>query len=236
MPTASTHQDNFDQFAQDYRQIHSQNVKLAGADSDYFSDFKARIVAQQTAGMHPGAILLDLGCGDGTMARFLVQHLPGIALHGLDISAASIAVANALGLAGAQFAAYDGGSIPMADASVDVCTLATVLHHIAHSHHLALLQEVRRVLRPGGKLFIFEHNPYNPLTRHMVNTCPFDADAVLLTAGFAQRTVRAAGFASQQTRYVLFMPRGGVIKHLLWLERYLGWLPLGGQYWLCAVK
>lgn len=35
-------------------------------------------------------------------------------------------------------------------------------------------------LKQGGHFIIFEHNPVNPVTRHLVKNCPFDADAVLL--------------------------------------------------------
>jgi hypothetical protein len=36
-------------------------------------------------------------------------------------------------------------------------------------------------LKEDGHFIIFEHNPINPVTRHLVKNCPFDADAVLLS-------------------------------------------------------
>ena len=227
-------QDNFDQFARNYRDLHTENVKLSGADSDYFSEFKAKDLAAHEA--TKALDILDLGCGDGTMARFLVKHMAGCRLEGIDISEESIAVARERGLPQANFKAYDGASIPYPDAHFEVCTIATVLHHIDHALHPALMQEVHRVLRPGGRVYIYEHNPYNPVTRHMVNTCPFDEDAVLLTPGYAKALLKGAGFEQESNRFILFMPRGGFFKNLLWIEPFFKWLPLGGQFITKGVK
>ena len=35
-------------------------------------------------------------------------------------------------------------------------------------------------LAPGGAIVIFENNPFNPVTRKIVNDCPYDKDAILL--------------------------------------------------------
>jgi hypothetical protein len=55
-----------------------------------------------------------------------------------------------------------------------------VLHHVPPADREALLARVATKLAPGGKLVVFEHNPWNPLTRKVVAECAFDADAVLL--------------------------------------------------------
>ena len=57
-----------------------------------------------------------------------------------------------------------------------------------------------------GLLFIFEHNPLNPLTRHAVNTCPFDVNARLILAGTMRSRVHEAGFAAPRIRYRIFFP------------------------------
>jgi hypothetical protein len=73
---------------------------------------------------------------------------------------------------------------------------ACVFHHIPHGEHWGWLRELYRVVRPGGLLSVFEHNPLNPLTLHAVNTCPFDLNARLIQAGQLARQCRAAGWSS----------------------------------------
>jgi hypothetical protein len=86
------------------------------------------------------------------------------------------------------------------------------------------------VLKPGGVLFIFEHNPYNPLTRRAVNNCPFDADAVLLTRRRSSRLVKRAGLETTEERYILFFPWEGSTFRAI--ETHLRWLPMGAQYFV----
>jgi hypothetical protein len=83
-------------------------------------------------------------------------------------------------------------------------------------------------------LFVFEHNPYNPVTRRLVNTCPFDADAVLLARAETVSLLKAAGLEPSAAAYCLFFPQ--MLAALRPLEAWLGWLPLGGQYFVAGRK
>ncbi len=55
-------------------------------------------------------------------------------------------------------------------------------------------------------MIIFEHNPYNPITRFMVNTCEFDKDAVLLTRKELIKIFINNGFSLIKGKYCLFFP------------------------------
>jgi hypothetical protein len=92
--------------------------------------------------------------------------------------------------------------------------------------------ELARVVRPGGLVAVFEHNPFNPLTRWAVQRCEFDRDAVLLSRGRATTVLRRAGLELAERRYIVFLPFGG--ERMEPLERRLGNLPIGAQYYVAA--
>jgi SAM-dependent methyltransferase len=129
---------------------------------------------------------------------------------------------------------FDGDLIPFADDNFDLAFLACVLHHIPHAEHVGILAEIRRVLRPNGTLFVFEHNPHNPLTVHAVNTCAFDENAILLKPRRLASSVIRAGFAQPSIRFRFFFPH--MLRALRVLERWMTWIPLGAQYSLHARK
>ena len=226
--------DDFDEFAKDYRQIHNESLKFSGADSDYFSEQKIEEVRKNETDALPK--VLDLGCGDGNSAVFFRKHFSGCEYNGLDTSKESVAVAEKREVPGAAFSHYNGFDIPFADGSFDIVFIACVLHHIDHAWHERLLNEVRRVLKEDGRLYIFEHNPLNPLTRRIVNNCPFDEDAVLLNSSYTRKILKHLDFRDVIVGYTIFFPRHRFFSQMLRLEKYLKWLPIGGQYYARAVK
>lgn len=227
--------EEFDSFANDYRSIHTANVQgVSGQDSDYFSEYKIKELKDRSA-VSGNAVWLDLGCGDGNTASFIMKYFPESEYHGIDVSAESIEVARER-FAGADvdIQSYDGAHIPYADATFDVIFTACVLHHVMPEDRPALIRECARVLKPGGHLIIFEHNPHNPVTMNLVNTCPFDENAVLLTFGICKKLLDENGFTVSKKRYTIFMPRKGFFNKLVGLEKALTWLPMGGQYYVIA--
>lgn len=227
--------DNFDQFVNEYRNIHNENIKLSGADSDYFSEYKVKEVLEQEAQQNV-QVILDFGCGDGNSVRFFRQHFPKVHIKGIDVSEDSIVIAQKRNIADVEFKAYDGKTIPYADNTIDIVFIATVLHHIDYTLYPALMREILRVLKPQGRIYIFEHNPYNPVTRSVVNNCVFDADAVLLKPSFAKKILKEAGFKEVNNTFTIFFPRSGFFKPFLFLEKWLKKIPLGGQYYTKGIK
>jgi ubiquinone/menaquinone biosynthesis C-methylase UbiE len=226
----------FDKFAVEYREIHSQNIKASGEAVEFFAEYKVRdtvkIVADRS--FPTDLRILDFGAGTGTSLPYFKKYFPRCRLTCLDVSAKSLEVGNNRFPGQAEFVAFDGSTLPFPKAHFDLSFAACVFHHIDHVEHAALLAELRRVLRPGGMLVIFEHNPFNPLTVHAVNTCPFDENAVLIRANDLKRRLMAAGFASVVRRYRIFFPRP--LRIFRPFEAYLTWLPLGAQYYVAAEK
>lgn len=226
--------DNFDGFAKDYRRIHNEGIKISGADSDYFSEQKIEEVRKNETGQSP--MVLDLGCGDGNSAVFFRKHFTGCEYFGLDTSKVSVSVADDRKLSGATFSHFNGLDIPFSQSTFDIVFIACVLHHVDSQQHENILNEVKRVLKPGGRLYIFEHNPLNPVTQRIVRNCPFDEDAVLLTSFSTKRMLRNLEFENISIAYTIFFPRHRIFNRMLHLEEYLKWLPIGGQYYARSIK
>lgn len=93
--------------------------------------------------------VLDFGCGDGTtIGTWLAAHAGSYT--GVDISAAATAEARRLGL-DARVVGLDD-RLPFADSSFDLVTCVEVLEHMFAPQ--LTLEEIKRVLRPGGQVFI----------------------------------------------------------------------------------
>jgi len=86
--------------------------------------------------------LLDVGCGDGTIAARVGQAVGAERVVGLDVALRDELAIEAF--------AYDGGLLPFADQSFDVVLLTDVLHHAENP--LALLRESLRVASVGVAL------------------------------------------------------------------------------------
>ena len=225
----------FDRFADEYTATHVENIAISGEDPAYFARYKIEELRRRwtRAGRsEPGAVL-DFGTGIGNSLPHLKRLFPTAEITGLDVSRRSLDVAERRFPGVARLVRYDGGgALPLADGSVDLVFSACVFHHIDGAEHGAILAGLRRLLRPGGWLVIFEHNPVNPATRHIVATCPFDENAILLPARALKRREEEAGFSGVEVAYTGFFP--GPLRALRPLERFMTSLPIGAQYYTVA--
>jgi SAM-dependent methyltransferase len=224
----------FDKFAEEYRSAHADNIRISGEAPDYFARYKIEELRRRWDGMNrpePAAVL-DFGTGIGNSLPYLKAAFPGAALTGLDVSEKSLAVAEQRFPGVAALVRYDGGAPPLPEGGFDLIFSACVFHHIEPAEHVGLMKQLKRLLKPGGLMAIFEHNPVNPVTRYIVATCPFDENAVLIPAGELARRQRQAGFSKVEAAYTGFFP--GALASFRPLERYMTFLPLGAQYYTLA--
>tara|TARA_B100000809_G_C15122322_1_gene524795 strand:- start:1193 stop:1897 length:705 start_codon:yes stop_codon:yes gene_type:complete len=227
--------DNFDEHAVGYRETHDKVVKMSGADSDYFSEYKiVEILKFEEA--NSSLNILDFGCGDGNSSVFIRKHFTNANVFGTDVSEGSVNIANEKEISNAIFKAYDGSKLPFEDNQFDVVFTSMVFHHIEHRLHAGILSEIKRVLKKGGRFYNFEHNPKNPLTRKVVRECAFDEDAVLLKPSYNKRITDKSGLKTVNLNYTLFFPRHKLFKIFLGLEKMLSWCPIGAQYYIRAIK
>jgi SAM-dependent methyltransferase len=224
MPTQVSPSPGFDQYADAYDATVQAAIGASGESVGYFARLKARLAAQVAPARC--AEVLDFGCGVGNVARALAVELPGSRVTGVDASPASIEAAARRG--GAVFVVNDEAGLPFADGSFDLVTAACVFHHVPPGERVRWAREIARVLRPGGRLAMFEHNPLNPLTRRVVRRVPFDAGVRLLGLHEARALVRQSELRVVHTRCYFFFPRW--LAALRFLEPALGRLPVGAQH------
>lgn len=225
----------FDRFADEYDQLHEENIAVTGEKPEFFHEYKIKVLAQlaQDRSIRPDSIL-DFGSGIGNSTPFLHHYFTTASLTGTEVSQRSLDVAESRFPNISTGLLIDGQRIPAEDNSFDITFSACVFHHIPHEEHLHWLKELRRVTRRGGMLAIFEHNPLNPLTVRAVNTCPFDENARLVRAKELVARYRESGWKDAKVNYHLFFPH--VLSALRGLEPCLSWIPFGGQYSVTAIN
>jgi len=115
------------------------------------------------------AAVLDLATGSGDVAFALADGLPpGVRITGMDFCQPMLDEAVQKRAASPRWASIDfkqgdGLALPLPDASFDAVTIAFGLRNMADRHKC--LTEMRRVLRPGGRLFVLEFSQPYPWLR-----------------------------------------------------------------------
>jgi len=214
----------FDKYAESYSSDLKNSIPAGFRTIEYFSTYKVEL-AKRLAGKTPSRIL-DFGCGIGQCSLHLVGHFTQSEVVGFDVSEDSLKIARPR-IPQANFTSdWD----QVATQKYDLIFTSNVFHHIDPDEHLLWLGRLKAVLNPGGSLVIFEHNPINPLTRMVFKRCIFDQDATMIGQAKFLELAEKVGFLHRTSKYTLFFP--GSLKFLAPLEKFLGWLPLGAQYYL----
>jgi demethylmenaquinone methyltransferase / 2-methoxy-6-polyprenyl-1,4-benzoquinol methylase len=118
-----------------------------------------RQAAARATRLAAGEVAADVACGTGALTRELEATAPGALVVGFDFSQEMLKRAGH-----GRFAAGDAIQLPLADASVDVVTIAFGLRNLPEPGQGLL--EFRRVLRPGGRLVVCEFStPVVPVLR-----------------------------------------------------------------------
>ena len=225
-------QAEFDLMADEYYEKHRKNISISGETPEYFAEYKiADLFELVQKGRFASGQILDFGSGIGNSIPFFRKYFRKSELHCGDISARSIEIAQSR-FPGQEKHLIIGNEIPLPTNSQDIAFSACVFHHIHHEEHRHWLSELYRVIRPGGLLVIYEHNPLNPLTVRAVNTCPLDINAHLVPTNTMRINALKTGWEKPIVKYRLFFP--SLLKILRPMERYLGWLALGAQYRMSA--
>jgi len=222
----------FDECARTYDDTVQAAIGASGESVHFFADLKVHLMARELGDRRP-ATILDFGCGIGNTTRAIAAGFPEARVIGFDVSTESLEVARQVTPARPDQVTYISTTenrLPIADASIAAAFTSCVFHHIAPADRDYWAKELRRILEPHAPLFLFEHNPYNPLTVRVVRQIPFDDGVILLEPRDATNLLRRAGFATSKPRYYFFFP--AFLRILRRLEPALKRFPLGAQYFV----
>ena len=123
-------------------------VKLAGG-----ARIVQTLIAQ--AELQPGHVVLDIGCGTGTLAVAIKCAHPGVTVIGVDPDQPALDRAVRKASRAGVMIRFDRGfadALEHADAMFDRVFSSMMFHHLGRNERSQVLSEVRRVLKPGGRL------------------------------------------------------------------------------------
>jgi SAM-dependent methyltransferase len=165
----------------------------------------------------PTTKLLDVGCGTGWLAEHFSDYT------GIDGSPDAVAAAQAKGRAIIQGDVDQ--PLPFEDASFDGVVLKDLLEHVADP--VAVVREVHRVLRPGGKVFASSPDAQRWVWDDYTHRRPFTRKAFRLL--FADQ-----GLAVEQVRYESVVPGTSIVSRRMPNNRRPA--PLRAAAWLPFVR
>lgn len=229
----------FDHFANDYDQLLKNSIGASGYEAVFFDEHKIKTLfadyTANTTDKSKKVEIMNFGCGIGKSEPFINQYFKNCSICAVDVSEKSIDLAKEKNkqFNNIQFAKFDKvEELTSLNRKFDIIFVANVFHHIPVDLHQTTLKHLKSFLAPGGHLYVFEHNPRNPLTRKAFDTCEFDVGCNMIKPALFIDMCKNAGYSSIERRYVLFFPK--MLSFLTPFEKYLNWCSLGAQYYIKA--
>ena len=225
--------DLFNQFSKNYNSSVDKSIRVSGYDTKTLVNAKLKKLKNLYPSLAENHFqFLDYGCGIGNLCGSLSMFFPQAVYTGVDPSEKSICEARSRFSGSANFQELDCSQ--WKNNKYDLIFSAGVFHHIPHQEHGPIITYLSNLLKPNGKLVIWEHNPINPFTQKIVKECVLDKDAVLIQSKQLKKHLKAASLAKAQIIYTTFFPR--ILCGFNIFDSFLGWFPLGGQYLVTGEK
>jgi ubiquinone/menaquinone biosynthesis C-methylase UbiE len=166
------------------------------------------------AGVEAGESVLDIGCGTGTLAIAAAGHVGRHgSVAGIDASKEMIARARRKAARAGIPVAFElapAERLPFSDGRFDVVLSTLMLHHLPRTTRQQCAREVRRVLKPGGRILVVDFG--RPQARHGLlahfhrhgHVAIEDMMAVLADAGL--HIIRSGAVGIRDLQFVLAQP------------------------------
>jgi SAM-dependent methyltransferase len=185
--------------------------------AEHYIDKRTRLIKDL---LPMGGLVLDVGCGTGQLGAAIASE--GFDVFGVDLSPSMVARARERGLMG-TFSAVTT-ALPFAAGSFDLALTVATLHHLETPERVAAtVGEMGRVVKSGGFVVLWDHNPANPYWPILMKRVPQDSgDERLVPLAELLEDVRLAGlqpyrvFRSGFTPDFLPLAVAGIWR---WVER-----------------
>lgn len=177
-------------------------------------------------------VILDLGCGPGAFLAAvapLCRQIVGVDISNRFTQSCRHLISHQQ-LTNAQAVHIGTAGLPFADDSFDVLLMVDVIHHL--ENRAAALQEALRVLKPGGRLLVYEPNKLSPVVAFLHLVDRNEWGLLRLGTPWAYRRVLKPYFDLERIDFngIVIGPESrvfdffaGIFDHP-WLTPLLGWL------------
>ncbi|MFY9308871.1 MAG: methyltransferase [Bacteroidia bacterium] len=238
-PIGSSSKTEFDNFANDYDTLLQKSISASGYEAAFFDEHKIKTLysdyTRDGSTSKKNIHIMNFGCGTGKSEKYINKYFTDCHICSVDVSERSIDVARQKNkeYRNTEFLKFDRvEELSALNKKFDIIFVANVFHHIPEELHHTTLKYLRSFLSPTGYLYVFEHNPKNPLTRKVFETCEFDVGCKMIKPPLFIQMCKEEGYTTIIRNYVLFFPK--FLSFLGPFEKLLKWCPFGAQYYIKA--
>ena len=160
---------------------------------DFYEKIHASLQERICEELRGASDVVDIACGDCSLARYLVEAGDGWRVIGVDIGGEKIAATEeAVEVSEGRLRCIEADAVHLdflADGAVEAAVMTRALHE--RDEPAAVLAEVRRVLRSGGKLLVVDF-PRDSLAQKLWNEdyfTPAEVEGMLRSAGYGEVSV-----------------------------------------------
>ena len=195
--------ESFDSYSKNYNALVNNAIRQTGYDADNLVSAKLHKLRSLFPSLSEKPFrLLDFGCGVGNLYGQISEFFSTAIYTGVDPSKDSILKARSHYHGDANF--QEDSCKEWETNEYDLIFSSGVFHHIPHVEHKVLIDKLSSLLKKGGILVIWEHNPLNPVTQKIVRDCPFDEDAVLVPSKNLKSLFIRVSLSNVQVIYTIF--------------------------------